>query len=102
MGVWAIIVVINIFISTLCIWLATKFSFVTLELKLIAVIVALVSIVSFIPVVGNISSFLLLVFLLMKVSRCSLVDALWVVVFTKLFSFAAVFIFMSYLDGSTA
>lgn len=95
MGNLAIIFAVDILVSTLCIWLATKFSFVKIDVKLIAVIVTLVSIVSLIPTIGWLAGILLFVFLLMKLSRCSPVDALWVVLFTKLFSFLAVFVVMS-------
>jgi len=95
MGSSAIIFAIDILVSTLCIWLATKFSFVKIEFKLIAVIVTLVSIVSLIPTVGWFLGILLFIFLLMKLSGCSPVDALWVVLFTKLFSFLVVFAVMS-------
>jgi hypothetical protein len=95
MGSLAIIFAVDILVSTLCIWLATKFSFVKIDVKLIAVIVTLVSIVSLIPTIGWLAGILLFVFLLMKLSGCSPVDALWVVLFTKLFSFLAVFVVMS-------
>lgn len=92
MGYMAIAFTIDIFVSTLCIWLATKFSFVKLEFKIIAMIVFLVSIVSLIPMVGWFLGILLFIFLVMKEAKCTPVDALWVVIFTKVFSFAAVFL----------
>lgn len=92
MGALAIVFAVDVLISTLCIWLATKFSFVNLEIKLVPIIVLLASAVSLIPVIGWLAGFLLFVYLLMQLSRCSVVDALWVVLFTKLFSFVAILV----------
>ncbi len=83
------IVFVDLLISMLCIWLATKFSFVKLEFKLIAVIVMLVAIASVIPVIGWLASIALFIFLLMKFSGCSIGDAFWVVLFAKIFSYVA-------------
>lgn len=90
MGVLAIIFVVDVLISSACIWLATKFSFVQADIKSIAVIVVCVSIVSLIPTVGWIAGIILFFYLLTKATGCDFVDAVWVVLFTKLFSFIAV------------
>lgn len=92
MGYDAIVFAIDVLVSTLCIWLATKFSFVALEVKIIAAIVFLVSIVSLIPQIGWFLGILLFIFLVMKAAKCSPVDALWVVIFTKLFTFLVLFL----------
>lgn len=90
MGLLAIVFAVDVLISTFCIWLATKLSFVKIEPKQIAVIVVIISIVSLIPMVGWIASLILFIFLLRKTSSCNIVDAIWVVLFTKLISFAVV------------
>jgi hypothetical protein len=90
MGALAIAFAIDVLVSTLCIWLATIFSFVKAEFKIIAAIIFVVSMVSLIPVVGWVIGIVLFIYLIMKVSNCSVVDALWVVLFTKLFSFLAI------------
>jgi hypothetical protein len=95
-GVLAILFAVDVLISTLCIWLASKFSFVKLEFKYVVVIVALVSLISLLPYVGWILGLILLVYLLVKVAGCSPVDAVWLVIFTKIFSFLIIFILHHY------
>ncbi len=90
MGFLAIAFIIDVLVSTVCMWVATKFSFVKAEFKILALIVFAVALVSLIPVVGWIAAILLFIFAIMKVSNCGIVDALWVVIFTKLFSFIIV------------
>jgi hypothetical protein len=90
MGSLAITFSVDILISAICMWLATKFSFVKAEFNLLLIMIALVSIVSLIPAVGWVLGLLLFVFLMMKFSGCSAVDAIWVVLFTKLFSFVVI------------
>lgn len=97
MGESAIIFAVDVLISTLCIWLATKFSFVKADFKLLGMMVIIVSAVSLAPVVGGFVSLVVFVLLLMKISGCSVVDALWVVLFTKLFSFVAVIGVMEFI-----
>lgn len=96
MGVLAILFTIDVLISTLCIWLASKFSFVKLEFNYVVIIVALVSLISLLPYVGWILGLILLVYLLVKVAGCSPVDAVWLVIFTKLFSLLIIFILHHY------
>ncbi|MGY8869788.1 MAG: hypothetical protein ACKVJE_05025 [Pseudomonadales bacterium] len=90
MGVLAIIFVVDVLVSTLCIWLATKFSFVQADVKSIALIVVCVSVVSLIPAIGWLAGIVLFFYLFTKATGCSFVDAIWVILFSKLFSFAAV------------
>ncbi|WP_415888352.1 hypothetical protein ACMXYV_09970 [Neptuniibacter sp. SY11_33] len=90
MGFLAIIFAVDVLISTLCVWLASKVSFASLEPKIIAFIVVCVSLVSMIPSVGWILSIVLFFYLFVKAASCDLIDAVWVVLFTKLFSFIAV------------
>ena len=95
MGYLAIVFIVDVLVSTLCVFLATKFSFVKLEFKVIALIVFLVSIVSLIPVVGWFLGILLFIFLMMKEAKCTPVDALWVVIFTKVVAFVAAFLVLA-------
>lgn len=90
MGFVVIAFSVDIFITSLCIWLATKFSFVSIEPERIAVIVVAVAVVSLAPVVGWIAGLALFVYLLIQMSSCSLADAIWVVIFTKMISFIVV------------
>jgi len=90
LGFLAIAFAVDVLISTLCVWLATKLSFVKIEAKEIALIVLAASVVSLVPVVGWIAGFILFIYLLYQVSGCTVIDAAWVVLFTKVFSFFAV------------
>ncbi len=90
MGALSIVFAVDVLVTTLCMWLATRFSFVKAESKQLMLIIVVVSVVALIPVIGWLASILLFIFALMKVSNCSAVDAVWVVLFTKLFSFIVV------------
>ena len=90
MGLLALAFAVDVLISTLCIWLATKLSFVKIEPKEIAFIVIAVAIISLIPMLGWLASLVLFIYLLALASGCTVVDAAWVVLFTKLFSFVVV------------
>ena len=91
MGLLVMAFTVNAIISTLCIWLATKFSFVQADIKTIAVIVICVSVVSIIPTIGWLLGIAVFFYLLIKATGCSIVDAMWVVLFTQLFSFCIFF-----------
>ena len=92
MGLLAIIFAVDVLVSTLCVWLASKVSFSELEPKIIAFIVVCVSIVSMIPTVGWLLGIVLFFYLFIKATRCDFIDAVWVVLFAKLFSFIAVMV----------
>ena len=98
MGLIAIAFAVDVLISTICIWLATKLSFVKIEPKIIAFIVVVVAVVSLIPMVGWVAGLALFVYLLIKASDCSMVDAIWVVLFSKLISFFAVITVVSFVQ----
>lgn len=89
MGALAIIFVVDVFISCIAIWLGGKLSFVKLKFSTAVGIVAMVSLISLLPYVGWILGLILFVTLLVKAADCSPVDAVWVVIFTKLFSLLA-------------
>jgi len=94
MGYMAIIFSIDVLVSTLSIWIATKFSFVDAELKIIAVIIVFVSILSLIPVAGWLIGIIAFFYLLIKLTGCSFGDAIWVVLFAKLASFIVSMVFL--------
>lgn len=71
-------------------WLATKFSFVDLELKQVAVIVITVSLLGLLPYVGFILCTILFIVLVMRLSGCSAFDAAAVGIFTNIFVFSVV------------
>lgn len=97
MGAMAIIFVVDMFISCICIWLAGHFSFVKLKFPTAVGIVAIVSLVSLLPHVGWILGLIIFVTLLVKAADCTPVDAVWVVIFTKLFSILAL-VALRYFD----
>jgi hypothetical protein len=95
MGEYALIFVMDVIITSLCMFVATKLSFVQAELKLLLGIVFVVAIVSLIPSIGWILGLVLFVYLLTKITDANLVDCIWVVAFTKLITFSTLFIFSS-------
>ncbi len=86
MGQLAIIFVIDVLISCLCVWVAGKCSFVKLQISTVLGIVAVVALISLIPYIGWILGLILFVILLVKVADCAPLDAVWVVIFSKLFT----------------
>jgi hypothetical protein len=76
-------------------YVATKLSFVKADLKPLFVIVSIVSIVALIPTIGWILSVGLFVYLLMKATDADMIDCIWVVAFTKLVTFFALFLLQS-------
>ena len=97
MGAFALIFVMDVVFTSLCMYVATKLSFVKAELKPLLGVVFLVALVSLIPGIGWIAGIALFVFLLTKIADADLMDCIWIVAFTKLVSFGAIV-----LLGSTA
>ncbi|MFC6440351.1 hypothetical protein [Bowmanella sp. JS7-9] len=89
MGLSAILFAVDVLISTAFIWLASRLSYVKIDAKDIAFIVVCVSIVSLIPVIGWLAGITLFFYLLMQATGCNFVDAVYVVLFSKLISFGA-------------
>lgn len=87
MGLEAIVFVVDAIITTCCMYIASKLSFVIIDFKSLLVIALLVSLVSLIPSVGWIAGLILFVYLLSKAAHANIIDCIWVVVFTKLVSF---------------
>jgi len=87
MGESSLIFIFDIFMTFICIYIATKFAFVQADLKSILMIVFIVSVVSLIPTVGWILGLCTFVYLLMKVTDANLIDSIWVVILSKLTSF---------------
>jgi|TARA_R110002167_G_scaffold350566_1_gene562817 hypothetical protein len=92
MGALALIFIMDVVLTSLCMYVATKFSFVRAELKPLLGIVFLVALVSLIPSIGWILGLILFVYLLTRVADANLVDCIWVVAFTKLVTVAALFV----------
>lgn len=86
MGQTAIIFVIDVFVCCLCVWVAGKCSFVKLQFSTVLGIVSIVGVISLIPYIGWISGLILFVLLLVKIADCAPLDAVWVVIFSKLFT----------------
>jgi len=92
MGAFALIFIMDVIITSLCMYVATKLSFVKAELKSLLGIVFLVAVVSLIPSIGWVLGLILFVYLLTRIADANLVDAIWVVAFTKLVTVAALFV----------
>ncbi|MGF1910932.1 hypothetical protein L4C38_15975 [Vibrio kasasachensis] len=87
MGLEAIVFVMDAIITTCCMYIASKLSFVIIDFKSLLVIALLVSLVSLTPTVGWILGLILFVYLLNKAAHANISDCIWVVVFTKVVSF---------------
>lgn len=92
MGLEAFAFGMDAFITTCCMYLASKLSFVAAEFKSLLIIALSVALVSMIPAVGWILGLILFVYLLAKATHASIGDCIWVVVFTKIVSFFGFFL----------
>ncbi|GAB2662800.1 hypothetical protein [Vibrio panuliri] len=90
MGPEALIFAVDVFITTCCMYIASKLSFVSVEFKALLIIAVIVSLVSLVPVVGWAAGLILFVYLLSKAASASFGDCIWVVLFTKLISAGAI------------
>ncbi|NRA61304.1 MAG: hypothetical protein HRU25_10435 [Psychrobium sp.] len=93
MGALAIVFALDVFISTLCMYLATKLAFVKAEIKPLILIIIVVSVLSLIPYIGWIFGLIAFVYLLMRVTNADLIDCIWVVAFIKVISFVVIAFF---------
>jgi len=92
-GIEALSFVMDALMTTCCMYIASKMSFVVADFKSLLVIAVIVALVSLIPTVGWVLGVILFVFLLGKSTHASIGDCIWVVVFTKVVSMAAFLIF---------
>ena len=97
MGSYAIVFFIDVIITSWCMYVATKLSFVKADIKPLLVIAAIVSLVSLVPVIGWILSIIVFVYLLMKATYANINDCIWVVAFTKLVTLFALMLLQSTL-----
>ena len=95
MGFLAMTFALDVIVSTLCMYIATKLAFVKAEIKPLILIIFIVSIIALIPTVGWILSFIAFIYLLMKATDADVIDCLWVVAFIKVITFFVVVIFIS-------
>ena len=86
MGLEALSFAVDVLITTCCMYIASKMSFVSADFKSLALIAFIVSIVALIPSVGGALSLISFVFLLTKATHSSVGDCVWVVLFTKVIS----------------
>ncbi|MEZ9165812.1 hypothetical protein [Vibrio cyclitrophicus] len=93
MGIEALAFVMDALMTTCCMYIASKISFVVADFKSLLVLAVIVALVSLIPTVGWVFGVILFVFLLGKATHASIGDCIWVVVFTKVVSMAAFLIF---------
>ncbi len=98
MGALAIIFVVDMTVTTGITYLAIFISRVSIGLGKLLVIVAVSAIVSLIPSIGWFLGIAVFLYLIVKSSNANLTDALWVVVFSKLFSMGAVMLLLASLN----
>ncbi len=98
MGYYAIAFCVDVLITTLCVFVATKLSFLKVDFKALLLIVLVVSVVSLVPTVGWLLGLILFIYLLMKVGGVEVMDGIMVVIITKLISFAVVLVVWSALS----
>lgn len=72
-------------IKSLCLYAGTLFSFVKIRYKHLLPIALIAWLTSWIPWVGLIAGTIAFIWLLIRVTNCRLVDALWVIAFSTLF-----------------
>ena len=85
--VFLVLFTLDVVITSLCMYVATKLSFVQAELKQLLGIVVITSVIALLPTVGWILSLAVFVFLMMRITGSDLMDCFWVVMFTKLIGF---------------
>jgi hypothetical protein len=86
MGVTAIIFVLDVLLTSCCMYLASRLAFVKAELKLLLSVVIAVSLLSLVPVYGWVLGIVAYIYLLMRVTSADFKDSVWIVIFTKLLS----------------
>lgn len=94
MGVAAIIFALDVLLTSLCVYLASRLAWVKAELKVLLSVVFVVSLVALIPGWGWLLSIVAYIYLLMRVINADFKDAVWIVIYTKLLS-ALVLLFLS-------
>lgn len=97
MGLEALIFATDVFITTCCMFIASRLSFVSVEFRALLIIAVIVSLVSLIPVVGWVGGLVLFIYLLSKAANAGFGDCIWVVLFTKLVSAGAIMLLGSIL-----
>lgn len=90
MGSLALVFAIDVLVTAACMFVATKMAFVKAEFKDLLLVVAIVGVVSLIPSIGWLLGLIAFVWLLMQATGSTLLDCVYVVIFTKLVSFVAV------------
>ncbi|HAS64051.1 MAG TPA: hypothetical protein DCS35_16730 [Vibrio sp.] len=92
MGLEALVFVMDAFITTCCMYIASKLSFVIVDFKSLLIIALSVSLISLVPTVGWILGLLLFIYLLSKAANATIGDCIWVVAFTKVVSFGVLMV----------
>lgn len=91
MGLMAMAFAVDVVVTAICIYIATKLAFLEAKLSTLFAIVAIVALISLIPYVGWIIGLCVFVYLLMSVTGASLVQCILVVLLTRLIALVAVF-----------
>jgi len=86
MGVTAIIFTLDVLLTSLCMFLASRLALVKAEMNILLSIVFVVSLISLIPDYGWIIGIVAYIYLLMRATNADFKDSLSIVVFTKLLS----------------
>ena len=99
MGFTAVAFSFDLALSALGVWLASQVKFVNIHWRDIIIIVFSVSLIAVIPGVGLLLSVILFLYLLVRFSACSVVNAATLVAVVKFFWLVSVAIFgASYLN----
>ncbi|MDM7862058.1 hypothetical protein QTP81_15750 [Alteromonas sp. ASW11-36] len=83
---------IDVFFTTITLFIASKLSFIKIEFKVLIPIVAIVTLVSLLPYIGWILSIIAFCYMVIRVSDAELIDCFWVVLFAKLVAIGAALI----------
>jgi hypothetical protein len=90
MGATAIIFALDVLLTSVCMYLASRLALLKADLKVLLSVVFVVSLVSLIPSYGWLLALPLYVYLLMRTTAADFKDSVWIVIYTKLLSALAV------------
>ncbi len=99
MGYIAVASLVHLVCTSICVWLATKFSFIELQMKQIVFIVVVVTGLALLPSVGFLLSLVLFIVLVMRLSGCTAFDAAAVAIFTMMFVVFSIFFILGALSS---
>lgn len=92
MGIEVSFFLIDVFFTTVTLFVATKLSFLNIQFKSLVSIVAIVILISLIPYVGWVLSIIAFCYMVIRIGDAELIDCFWVMLFAKLVAIGAAFI----------